>query len=173
MTVAKSLRVPIAGSSGVHEKWLDFAIRPLTMLVRRRHGKRIHENLETMTPAKSLFVTLPLDPHRGWQFCRMITGYYAQTPVTGPHTWAVETTYADEVLLQHGAWDRADAQQYARDLGNGDRSRAIEVEPYWYCVAWGVVPAASVHELDVANMNDWSIRPAAAIVLGTGEGLLV
>lgn len=121
----------------------------------------------TTKPA-AMYTTLNINPATGWQPCREETGHYAQHKVTGPHTWAVVTDGHDgEKLYMHGAFDQDRARRFAQSMGNGDRSRAVEVAPYWYCEAWGVVPAASVHELDETNAGDWSHRPAAAIVLGS------
>lgn len=114
-----------------------------------------------------LYTTLPVNPNNGWQACREVTGWWAQHLVSGPHEYAVETTCHDgELLMFHGPWDLDDAQRYARSMGDGDRSVAAKVEPYYFCYAWGVVPTASVHELDEECVNDWSKRPAAVTVLG-------
>lgn len=119
---------------------------------------------------EKLYTTLSLNPNKGWQPCREITGKYGQHSVTGPHTWAVETTCFDgEKLISHGPWDQRGAERYAQSMGDGERSKAVEVAPYWHCAAWGVVPAASVHPLDATAAEDWSIRPAGAVVLGSDE----
>jgi hypothetical protein len=114
-----------------------------------------------------LFTTLPVNPATGWQPTHAITGFWAQHEVTGPHTWAVETDAGADKLLMHGAWSERDAKAFAWSMCNGDRSRAVQVAPYYYCQAWGVVPDGAVHALDAANANDWTVRPGAAIMLGT------
>jgi hypothetical protein len=128
------------------------------------------------TTMANLYTTLPLNPNNGWQVTRELTGFYGQHKVTGPHAWAVRTTYGygdhDTGIaptIMHGPWDEAKARRFACSMGNGERSQPIAVEPYYYCEAWGVVPAASVHTLDLDNSKDWSIRPVAATTLGTQE----
>lgn len=86
--------------------------------------------------AETLYTTLPLNPANGWQVTRELTGFYGQHKVTGPHTWAVRTTYGENTGITpntlHGPWDQTAARRFACSMGDGDRSQPIEVAPYYY-----------------------------------------
>jgi len=111
------------------------------------------------------YVTLPIDPSRGYQVAAHITGWFGQFLTTGPHTHAVVSEYG---TLHHGPWDADGAARFARSMG-GPANHAVEVEPYFYCDAWGKVPAAAVHAVDELRANDWQRSPDVGHVLGSGE----
>jgi hypothetical protein len=112
-----------------------------------------------------MYTLLPVNPCKGWQACREITGWAAQYAVTGPHTHAVESEHG---TIHHGEFDADRARAFARSMG-GPANRVIEVAPYYYCFAWGKVPAESVGPVDVARSSDWQHPIAPGTVLGTGE----
>lgn len=121
-----------------------------------------------------LYTTLPVDPNNGWQATSKHTGHWAQYAVTGPHTWAVRVEYptlgADHPPTTfHGPWDLDRARRFAASCGCGKDAQPVEVAPYYYCEAWGKVPADSVGPLDPARANDWSAPLRAGQVLGSDE----
>lgn len=124
-----------------------------------------------MTKPAKLYTTLPVDPNNGWQpTSKTDTGAWCQYRVTGPHTWAVESTCHDgSILYQHGPWDEMGARRFCRSMCDGDRSRAVLVEAYYYCEAWGRVPAASVGPLDEDRASDWRAPLKEGTVLGSDK----
>lgn len=117
-----------------------------------------------MSNASKLYTLLPVNPARGYQACAELTGWAAQHEVTGPHTHAVESEFG---TLHHGAFDERRARRFAASMSGA--AKVVEVEPYYYCVAWGKVPPASVGPVDVARSRDWQHPIAPGTVLGTGQ----
>lgn len=134
------------------------------------HGRTHLEGMET-----KLYTTVAVDPANGYQATSKETGYWAQYAVTGPHAWAVRCTYShsDAVTFQHGPWDEDGARRFARSMGCGDHAQAVQVAPYYYCEAWGRVPAASVGPLDAERMGSWRtpLRPGQVLASDKSQPL--
>lgn len=120
-----------------------------------------------------MYTTLAVDPSDGWRpTAKGDTGAWAQFLVTGPHAWAVRVEYPylkseAEPTVFHGPWDEDKARRFARSCGCGDDARAVEVEPYYYCEAWGRVNPASVEPLDEVRREDWRAPLRDGQVLGS------
>lgn len=122
-----------------------------------------------------LYTTVAVDPNNGYQATsKTDTGHWAQYAVTGPHTWAVRCTYShsDAVTFQHGPWDEQGARRFAASMGTSS-AKAVQVAPYYYCEAWGRVPAASVGPLDAERMGSWRhpLRPGQVLASDTSHPL--
>ena len=116
------------------------------------------------------FVTVALNPSKGWSPCKEETGYYGQLKASGPHTWAVDVDYTDvtgQVIRMHGPWTtREQAQRFAYSMCVGDRAKPVQVTEYYYEPSFaGAVTPDVVHDLDDANAADWSHRPVGAVLV--------
>lgn len=122
----------------------------------------------TMTNSESFkrpMVSLSITPG-SWRPCRQRTGYVAQHAVTGPYTVRVAVKGFDGSTLYHyGPWKMYDAERFARSMGRGNNAVAEACDPYWYCAAWGRVPAYAVHEYE--DVPNWGVVATTAHVIVT------